>query len=121
RRQQLQQQVRSLIYTRALKALELRRSLEVLYYTLWYHQNRYTLWQELDSFYHASASIARLRAKTGESAGLDSISANAKSMETHVQLTTIANDIRMQQTTLRALLNTDTAYLPQALPLGKVV
>ncbi|RYZ53635.1 MAG: CusA/CzcA family heavy metal efflux RND transporter, partial [Sphingobacteriales bacterium] len=121
RRHQLQEQVTSFSYSRSLKALELRRNLEVLYYTLWYHQSKYTLWQELDSFYHASAYIARLRAKTGESAGLDSISANAKSMETHVQLTTIANDIRMQQVALKALLNNDTAYLPQSLSLGKVV
>ncbi|OSZ78152.1 CusA/CzcA family heavy metal efflux RND transporter [Chitinophagaceae bacterium IBVUCB1] len=120
RRNMLRQQVRSFTYTKQLRALEIKRNLQATYYTLWYHQNRQQLWQQLDSFYSESAAIARLRVKTGESAGLDSISANAKSMEVHLQLKTIQNDIQVQQTALKALLNTDTIYLPENTILGKV-
>lgn len=111
RRNTLQQQARAYDYSKQLRMLEIRRNLETVYYTLWYHQNRQQLWQQLDSFYRESARIAQLRVKTGESAGLDSLSANAKSMEIHLQLRTIQNDIQIQQTALKALLNTDTAYL----------
>ncbi|MBL7682911.1 MAG: CusA/CzcA family heavy metal efflux RND transporter [Flavipsychrobacter sp.] len=120
RRNMLRQQVRSFTYTKQLRALEIKRNLQTTYYTLWYHQNRQQLWQQLDSFYSQSAAIARLRVKTGESAGLDSISANAKSMEVQLQLKTIQNDIEMQQTALKALLNTDTIFLPENTRLGKI-
>jgi cobalt-zinc-cadmium resistance protein CzcA len=101
RRHMLQQQVRQYDYSKQLKALEIRRNLEAVYYTLWYHQSRQQLWQQLDSFYRESARIAQLRVRTGESAGLDSISANAKSMEIHLQLRSIQNDIQIQQTALK--------------------
>ena len=78
------------------------------------------LWQQLDSVYSELAGIARLRAKTGESAGLDSLSANAKSQEIRVQLAAIQNEIATQQTQLQTLLNTDSIYLASELPLGKI-
>lgn len=108
----LRQQVRSLEYTKQLRALEIRRNLAIAYYTLWYQQSRANLWSQLDSFYKESAAIARLRVKTGESAGLDSISANAKSAETRLQLQAIQSDIQIQQAALKVLLNSDTPYLP---------
>lgn len=120
KRNLLKEQLNSAMSAKQLQALELRRNLEVAYYTLWYHQNRQQLWQELDSFYRESATITRLRVKTGESAGLDSISANAKSMEIYLQLTAVQNDIRVQQTLVKTLLNTDTTYLAEETPLGKV-
>ncbi|HEY1032106.1 MAG TPA: CusA/CzcA family heavy metal efflux RND transporter [Flavipsychrobacter sp.] len=120
KRKMLQQQVRSYDYTKQLRALEIKRNLQTTYYTLWYHQSRKQLWQQLDSFYRQSAEIARLRVKTGESAGLDSISATAKSMEIRLQLQTIQNDILIQQTALQTLLNTDSVYLPVSMSLGKV-
>lgn len=120
KRNMLKQQVNSVLTAKQLRALEIKRNLELAYYTLWYHQTRQQLWQELDSFFNESASIARLRVRTGESAGLDSISANAKSMEIHLQLNAIRNDIRIQQTAMMALLNTDTVYLPEDMPLGKI-
>ena len=120
RRNLLQQQTRSLVYTKQVKALEIKRSLQIAYYTLWYHQSRQQLWQQMDSIYQQSSRIARLRVKTGESAGLDSLSANAKSQELHMQLQTIQNDIAIQQSLLNTLLNTDTGYLPESAPLAKI-
>ncbi len=119
RRKLLQQQVQSMRYTKDVKALEIKRNLQTAYYTLWYHQSRQRLWQQLDSIFKESADIARLRVRTGESAGLDSISANAKSQEIHAQLATIANDIAIQQAALKALLNTDTIYLAEDRMLAK--
>jgi len=120
RKNMLTQQVKSLSYTKQLRALELRRDLAMAYYTLWYYQSRQQLWQQLDSFYQQSAAVARLRAKTGESAGLDSISAIAKSMEVRLQLNTMQNDIRIQQAAMKALLNTDTLYLPDTAMLRRI-
>lgn len=120
RRDMLQQQVRSLSYIQKLRAAELRRNLANTYYTLWYQQSKQVLWIQLDSFYRESASVARLRVRTGESAGLDSIAASAKSMETRLQLQTIENDMLIQQTALNALLNTDIRYLPQNITLQKI-
>ncbi len=120
RKNMLEQKVKSFEYTKQLRALEIRRNLAITYYTLWYQESRLRLWQQLDSFYKEVATIARLRVKTGESAGLDSIAASAKSMEIHLQLVAIQNDIQIQQTTLKALLNTDIVYLPENITLKKV-
>lgn len=120
RKKILQQQMSALSYTKQLRQLEMKRNIELVYYTLWYHESRKQLWQELDSFFRESASIAKLRVRTGESAGLDSISASAKSMEIHLQLRTIENDIAIQQTALKTLLNTDTVYLPLEQVMAKV-
>lgn len=120
RRQILKQQVSALSYTKQLRQLEIKRNIELVYYALWYHESKKQLWQQLDSFFRESAAIARLRVQTGESAGLDSISASAKSMEIHLQLRAIENDIRIQQTVLKTLLNTDTLYLPVEQAMAKV-
>ncbi|MBL7690716.1 MAG: CusA/CzcA family heavy metal efflux RND transporter [Flavipsychrobacter sp.] len=116
----LQQQVKSLEYTKQVRVLEIKRNVQTAYYTLWYYYNKQALWQELDSIYLESATMARLRVRTGESAGLDSIAANAKSGEINNQFKAIQNDIEMQQAALNVLLNTDTLYLPENSKLGKI-
>ncbi len=120
RKQLLRQQVSSMEQSRRLRALELRRNLETAYYTLWYQQDRILLWQQLDSFYRESARIATLRAKLGESAGLDSLAAKAKSMEVQMQLLIMRTDLLMQQTVLYTILNTDTLFLPHGSKLGRL-
>lgn len=120
RKKLLQEQVKSMEYALQLRALEIKRDLAAAYYTLWYHQSRLALWQELDSFYRKSAAVARLRARAGESAGLDSIAAQAKSMEVTLERTALENDIQIQQAALKAILNTDTAYLAAEERLPKI-
>ena len=120
RRSLLNEQVRSTRYSKQIKELEIRRNVQMVYYTLWYHQTRMQLWKQLDSVYSELADIARLRARTGESAGLDSLSANARSQEIHVQLASVQNELASQQLQLKALLNTDSMYLPKEVPLGKI-
>lgn len=120
RRSMLYAQAQTLTYSRQVKALELRSSLQQTYYTMWYLQSKQALWQDLDSLYTAIAKAARLRVKTGESAGLDSISANVKSAEIQVQLAMLQADIAVQQTVLKAIVNIDTAYLPEQTTLQKI-
>jgi len=121
RKKQRLQELQSVTYAKELSALDLKREVEETYYTLWYHQSRQQLWQQLDSFYRVSATIARVRVRAGESAGLDSIAALAKSTEIHLQLEGIENDIHTQQAILKALLNTENRYLAELRPLAKMV
>jgi heavy metal efflux system protein len=120
RRNLLRQQLTSMSYTKQQRVLEIARNVQSSYYSLWYHQSRQQLWQVLDSFYHESARIAKLRVRTGESAGLDSISASAKSQEIHLQLEAIKSDIQAEQLVLQSLLNADTLYLPNPKFMDKV-
>lgn len=116
----LEEQVKSVELSRQLKALEIRRDVQAAYYTIWYLQNRQQLFLRLDSLYRSMAQAARLKVKTGESAGLDSIAAIARSKEISVQVSMLNRDITTQQEVLRRLTHTGLLYLPELLPLQKV-
>jgi cobalt-zinc-cadmium resistance protein CzcA len=116
----LREQVKSFEISRKIKALEIKRDIQTTYYTLWYLQSRELLWKRLDSIYTSLANAAVLRVKTGESAGLDSISAMARANETTVQLSLLARDIQVQQEDLKKLLNTTSNLLPDLAMLQKV-
>jgi cobalt-zinc-cadmium resistance protein CzcA len=120
RKNLLQEQVKSVEISKVIKALEIKREVQTTYYTLWYLQSKQLLWQHLDSIYTSLAKAAVLRVKTGESAGLDSISAMARANETTVQLNLLARDIQVQQENLKKLLNTTYNYLPELTMLQKV-
>ncbi|MBX2906398.1 MAG: CusA/CzcA family heavy metal efflux RND transporter [Taibaiella sp.] len=120
RRQLLQQQAVSESYARTLKAAELRRDVMSAYYTLWYHVSRRQIWMQLDSFCFRAMDIAVRRVRAGESAGLDSIAATARSMEVHAQLSGIESDILAAQAYLMSLMNTANSFLPEDKPLAKV-
>jgi len=116
----LQQEVKSVEISKQIKALEIKREVQATYYTLWYLQSKQLLWQRLDSIYTSLAKAAILRVKTGESAGLDSISAMARANETTVQLNLLTRDIQVQQENLKKLLNTTNNYLADLTMLQKV-
>lgn len=120
RKTALQHQEKYMSYAKLLKALVLKRSLQKVYYTIWYYQSKQELWQQLDSIYASLANTAVLRVQKGESAGLDSIAAKAKSSEIHLQLNMLQIDIAVQQSLLKTLLNTDTTYLPERKKLEKI-
>jgi len=113
RKQLLQQQAVADAYTRNLRALELRRDVMIAYYELWYHASRKQVWMQLDSFCRQAMEIANRRVRAGESAGLDSIAATARSMEVHAQLSGIESDILSAQNALMALMNTTQNFLPE--------
>jgi cobalt-zinc-cadmium resistance protein CzcA len=121
RKRLLVEKTRSAEYAQRAQLLELRKNIAAAYYSLWYAESKQRLWQKLDSIYSTLARAAVLRVKTGENAGLDSIAAQAKAKETKVQLRLILKDIRSQQETMKRLLNTDLALLPDSLPLQQVV
>jgi cobalt-zinc-cadmium resistance protein CzcA len=114
------EQAKSLVFTRQTRALEIRKNLQTAYYTLWYYQSRQQLWRQLDSMYGMIASAALLRVRKGESAGLDSIAAGAKSAEIRVQLAQLGAEMQIQQSVLRTLLNTDSIFLPEDRRLERV-
>jgi cobalt-zinc-cadmium resistance protein CzcA len=113
RKNLLQQQVKSVELAQKIKVMEVKREVQTVYYRLWYFQNKHQLWKRLDSLYSTFAKAAALRVKVGESAGLDSISANAKARETKLQVQLIDRDIFSEQIKLKMLLATDILYLPE--------
>ena len=120
RKELLQQQVTSVELAKQIRALEIKRDVQSVYYTLWYLQSRQTLWKRLDSIYNSLAQAAFLRVRTGESAGLDSIAASARSKEVSVQLLQLFRDIQSQQELLKKYAGTSVSFLPDATPLQKV-
>ena len=120
RKNLLEQQVTSVEIAKQIRALEIKRDVQSVYYTLWYLQSRQTLWQRLDSIYSSLAQAAFLRVKTGESAGLDSIAASAKSQEVSVQVQQLLREIQSQQELLKKYVGTSMNYLPEIMQLQKV-
>ena len=120
RRNLLQEQVKSIEISKLIKALEIKRDVQNTYYTLWYLQSKQMLWHRLDSIFTSLAKAAVLRVRTGESAGLDSLSAMARARETTIQLSLISRDIQVQQENLKKVLNTTNNYLPETTTLQKV-
>ncbi|RYZ27586.1 MAG: CusA/CzcA family heavy metal efflux RND transporter, partial [Chitinophagaceae bacterium] len=116
----LEQQVTSVELAKQIRAIEIKRDVQSVYYTLWYLQSRQTLWQRLDSIYSSLAKAAFLRVRTGESAGLDSIAASAKAKEVSVQVQQLLREIQSQQELLKKYVGTSVAYLPETIPLQKV-
>ncbi|HEY9343103.1 MAG TPA: efflux RND transporter permease subunit, partial [Hanamia sp.] len=120
RKNLLQQQVKSVEISKQIKALEIKKEVQSVYYSLWYLQSKQFLWQRLDSLYSSIAEAAKLRVRTGESAGLDSISAVARSREITLQLNLLQRDIITEQENLKKLLNTSVNYLPEKMPVVKI-
>ena len=120
RRNLLQEQVRSVELSKQVRALEIKRDVQTAYYTLWYLQNKQQLLTRLDSIYQAMSETAKLKVRTGESAGLDSISAIARSREATIQARSLDRDILVQQELLKRLTNSDRLYLPDSARLNKV-
>src|SRR5690606_31716282 len=62
----------------------------------------------------------RLKVKTGDSPGLDSIAANVRMRELQALLQQISKEIQIQQQSLMQLLNTNELMLPLLIPLEKL-
>lgn len=116
----LREHVKSVEITKQVRALQIKRELQTTYYNLWYLQSKQNLWQRLDSIYTSLARAAVLRVKTGESAGLDSLSAMARARETTVQLNLLQRDIQVQQESLKRLLGSSFNYLPDLTSVQKI-
>ena len=96
---------------------DIKRDIRMVYYQIWYLQNKKQLYNRLDSIYSSLNNAARLKVKTGDSPGLDSISANVRMRELQAQLQQVSKDLNIQQQSLMQLLNTKDTMLPKEMPL----
>jgi heavy metal efflux system protein len=101
--------------------IDIKKDVRAVYYQLWYLQDKQQLFARLDSIYKSLSKAAILKVKTGDSPGLDSISANVRMRELQAMLQQMGNDVQLQQQIMMQLLNIDTAILPLAIPLEKIV
>ncbi|MES2330748.1 MAG: CusA/CzcA family heavy metal efflux RND transporter [Bacteroidota bacterium] len=99
---------------------EVKRDVRSVYYQLWYLQDKEQLYQRLDSIYRALSNAARLKVKTGDSPGLDSIAANTRLRELQAFIEQNASDIQIQQQSLMQLLNSNESLLPPLQPVQKL-
>ena len=99
---------------------EIKRDVRTVYYQLWYLQDKQQLFVRLDSIYKSLNDAAILKVKTGDSPGLDSISANVRMKELQASLQQIDNDVQIQQRLMMQLLNTVEPVLPLTMPLEKL-
>ncbi|ASZ09607.1 CusA/CzcA family heavy metal efflux RND transporter [Chitinophaga pendula] len=120
RRNLLEEQSRYSQLTISRSQLEIKRNINQVYYTLWYLQERRNLYTRLDSIYTAMFQAAKLRVRTGEVAGLDSIAAEARMRELQTQVQQFTNDIRIQQQALRQLTGSDIVFFNEQGQLPKL-
>jgi len=99
---------------------EIKRDVRTVYYQLWYLQDKEQLFHRLDSIYTSLSNAVRLKVKTGDSPGLDSIAANTRLRELQAFIEQNVNEIQIQQQSLMQLLNTDEQLLPPLQPLTKL-
>jgi heavy metal efflux system protein len=100
--------------------IDLKRDVRIVYYQLWYLQDKQQLYYRLDSIYKSLSAAAILKVKTGDSRGLDSIAANVRMAELQALLQQIDNDMSIQQQSLSQLLNSTDLILPMKKPLEKL-
>lgn len=117
------------LYTEQLRSYEanttvldadIKRDVRSVYYQLWYLQDKVLLFQRLDSIYKSLHAAAKLKVKTGDSPGLDSIAASVRMQELEAFLQQTGNDLKIQQQLLMQLLNSNESALPVLQPLEKL-
>jgi len=99
---------------------EIRRDVREAYYQLWYLQDKQKLYTKLDTIYQSLNEAAKLKVKSGDSRGLDSIASDVRMKETQALIQQLEKEIRMRQTALTQLLNTEEDILPTLLALDKL-
>lgn len=92
--------------------VQLKRDVRKAYYQLWYLQDRYKLYQQLDSTYRALLQTATLRYQKGEAAGIEKIAAEVRFKELQALTKEVQQEMLVQQQQLMLLLNTEQALLP---------
>lgn len=99
---------------------EVKKKVRDVYYQMWYLEEKQKLFLSLDSIYRSLFAAAVLKARTGDSPGLDSIAANTRMRELEALLQQSYSEQKIQQQLLMQLLNTEQAVLPEAKPLEKL-
>ncbi len=114
------EQVKYAELTKTRSEAELKRDIRTVYYQLVYLQEKQWMYQRLDTLYAQLADAAALRARTGESTGLEKIAAEARLRELRTQQQQLDRELAVQQQTLMQLLNAAEPMLPAAGPLQKL-
>ncbi|WP_094162692.1 CusA/CzcA family heavy metal efflux RND transporter [Flavobacterium psychrophilum] len=99
---------------------ELKKNIRSVYYQLWYLQDKTALYQRLDSIYIGLLKTTIIKVKTGESAGIEKISANVKLKEIETNIIQLQKEMIVQQQALMQLLNSSEAILPLSKSLEKL-
>lgn len=99
---------------------ELKKNIRSAYYQLWYLQDKSALYKQLDSIYAGLLKTTLVKVKTGESAGIEKISANVKLKEIETNITQLQKEMAVQQQILMQLLNSSEAILPISKSLDKL-
>ena len=99
---------------------DIKKDVRSVYYQLWYLQDKTLLFQRLDSIYRSLHAAAKLKVKTGDSPGLDSIAASVRMQELEAFLEQTGNDMKIQQQLLMQLMNSSEGILPVLQPLEKL-
>lgn len=100
--------------------IELRKNIRSVYYQLWYLQDKTALYQRLDSIYIGLLKTTTVKVKTGESAGIEKISANVKLKEIETNIMQLQKEMLVQQQALMQLLNSSEVILPLSKSLEKL-
>ncbi|HRI60057.1 MAG TPA: CusA/CzcA family heavy metal efflux RND transporter, partial [Saprospiraceae bacterium] len=120
RKSLFKEQVKYAELTRTRTEAELKRDIRTVYYQLAYLQERQLLSRRLDSLYTQLADAAALRARTGESTGLEKIAAEARLRELRTQQQQLDREVAVQQQSLMQLLNVTETLLPAEGPMQKL-
>ena len=115
-----QQQTKYFEYNKEVINTELKKNIRSVYYQLWYLQDKTALYQRLDSIYVGLLKTTTLKVKTGESAGIEKISANVKLKEIETNIIQLQKEMLVQQQALMQLLNSSEVILPLSKPLEKL-
>ncbi|WP_300601307.1 TolC family protein [Niabella sp.] len=121
RQQYFKEQARYYEMNTSAIEVQLKKDIRKAYYQLWYLQDRYRLYSQLDSTYRALLQAATLRYQKGEAAGIEKIAAEMRLKELQAQAKEVQNEMGVQQQQLMLLLNTEQSLLPLDAPLRKLL
>ena len=107
-----QQQLNYYQLGNAVIEADIKKLVHKAYYQLWFLQDKQQLFWRLDSIYTSLRVAAILKVKTGNSPGLDSISANVKMKELQALLQQLDKEMLIQQQELKLLPHVDELILP---------
>ena len=99
---------------------DLKRKIRSAYYQMWFLQDKMALLASLDSLYSTLLEATILKVKTGETSGLEKVSATVKLKEIKTNLQQLEGEMNIEQQALKQLLNSDEAILPVSKPLEKL-
>jgi cobalt-zinc-cadmium resistance protein CzcA len=103
RKNYYREQTKYFEYNKEVINTELKKNIRSVYYQLWYLQDKTALYQRLDSIYVGLLKTTILKVKTGESAGIEKISANVKLKEIQTNIIQLQKEMLGATTGINAI------------------